>query len=106
MLMTTAVRSVMSTSASGSRAPGAGKSLEVLRCESITASYGRIRVVFDVSFAIAGGECLTVLGANGAGKTSLLGAISGTVRGTGQMLYRGTDIAGMPAHRRAKAGLS
>ena len=99
--MTTAVRSVMSAPAFGSRAPSAEQSQEVLSCESVTASYGRIRVVFDVSFAIAGGECLTVLGANGAGKTSLLGAISGTVRGTGQMLYRGTDITGMPAHRRA-----
>src|ERR1700676_810261 len=106
MLMTTAVRSVMSAPAFGSRAPSAEQSQEVLSCESVNASYGRIRVVFDVSFAIAGGECLTVLGANGAGKTSLLGAISGTVRGTGQMLYRGTDITGMPAHRRAKAGLS
>jgi len=104
--MTTATGTVISGPASDARRPCAGKSGSVLTCDGVTASYGRIRVVFGVSFAIGGGECLTVLGANGAGKTSLLGAISGIVRGTGQMLYRGADIAGMPAHRRARIGLS
>jgi branched-chain amino acid transport system ATP-binding protein len=85
--------------------PGASSG-EVLRCDEVCAFYGRIQVVFDVSLAIRAGECLTTLGANGAGKTSLLGAISGTVRGTGRMLYRGRDLAGMSAHRRAKLGLS
>lgn len=104
--MSTAISSSSAAFGHRAHAPGSGKPTEVLRCESVTASYGRIRVVFDVSFAVGSGECLTVLGANGAGKTSLLGAISGPVRGTGRMLYRGMDIAGMPAHRRAKAGLS
>jgi branched-chain amino acid transport system ATP-binding protein len=81
-------------------------SAEVLRCEAVSAFYGRIQVVFDVSLAIRAGECLTVLGANGAGKTSLLGAISGTVRGTGRMLFDSRDLAGMSAHRRAKLGVS
>jgi branched-chain amino acid transport system ATP-binding protein len=84
----------------------AANTAEVLRCEDVCAFYGRIQVVFDISLAIRAGECLTILGANGAGKTSLLGAISGTVRGTGRMLYRGGDLAGTSAHRRAKLGVS
>jgi branched-chain amino acid transport system ATP-binding protein len=77
-----------------------------LVCEGASAFYGRIQVVFDVSFSVAPGECLAVLGANGAGKTSLQGAITGIVRGTGRMIFAGKDLSGQPAHRRAREGLS
>jgi branched-chain amino acid transport system ATP-binding protein len=79
---------------------------EVVRVEKASAFYGRIQVVFDVSFVLKAGECITVLGPNGAGKTSLLSALGGTVRGNGRMEFNGVDLSGLPAHRRAKAGLS
>jgi branched-chain amino acid transport system ATP-binding protein len=105
--MTSSIELVSPRPGAGARQPPANASREeVLRCEAITASYGRIQVVFDVSLAIQSGECLAVLGANGAGKTSLLGAIAGTVRGTGGVLFRGRDLASLSAHRRAQAGLS
>jgi branched-chain amino acid transport system ATP-binding protein len=97
------------TQTSGS-APGTGPTLglsrEAVRVEKACAFYGRIQVVFDVSFGLKAGECLTVLGPNGAGKTSLLSALGGTVRGSGRMVFGGVDLAGLPAHRRAKTGLS
>jgi branched-chain amino acid transport system ATP-binding protein len=77
-----------------------------LVCDGVSAFYGRIQVVFDISLSVAPGECLAVLGANGAGKTSLQGAIAGTVRGTGRFTFDGKDISGLSAHRRASVGLS
>lgn len=77
-----------------------------LVCNAVSAFYGRIQVVFDISLAVAPGECLAVLGANGAGKTSLQGAIAGTVRGAGKVIFDGKDISSMSAHRRASVGLS
>lgn len=77
-----------------------------LVCDAVSAFYGRIQVVFDISLSVAPGECLAVLGANGAGKTSLQGAIAGTVRGTGRVTFDGKDVSGLSAHRRASVGLS
>jgi ABC-type branched-subunit amino acid transport system ATPase component len=100
----------LATTATTGSAPSTGPALgvprEVLRVEKACAFYGRIQVVFDVSFALQAGRCLTVLGPNGAGKTSLLGALGGTVHGSGRMVFDGVDLSGLPAHRRAKAGLS
>jgi branched-chain amino acid transport system ATP-binding protein len=79
---------------------------EALVCDAVSAFYGRIQVVFDISLSIAPGECLAVLGANGAGKTSLQGAIAGTVRGSGRMVFGGKDLSRLSAHRRARSGLS
>jgi branched-chain amino acid transport system ATP-binding protein len=85
-------------------ATGAGRGLleGALVCDAVSAFYGRIQVVYDVSLSVAPGECLAVLGANGAGKTSLQGAIAGTVRGTGRMLFAGKDLSSLSAHRRAR----
>ncbi|HEY4198942.1 MAG TPA: ABC transporter ATP-binding protein [Devosiaceae bacterium] len=78
----------------------------LLDCSRVTADYGRITVVHGVDLQARGGEVLAVLGANGAGKSSLFGAIAGTVRGGGVIRLNGTDLSAVPAHRRASAGLA
>lgn len=101
-----AVRATRSASHLVMAVPRHGHDGGALACNAVSAFYGRIQVVFDISLAVAPGECLAVLGANGAGKTSLQGAIAGTVRGTGKVLFDGKDISDLSAHRRASVGLS
>jgi len=104
MLAASVLQNSPQPAAAGAASPGDGAG--ILRCANVCAFYGRIQVVFDVSLALSAGECLAVLGPNGAGKTSLLGAIGGTVRGSGMVAFDGADWAGASTRRRAKAGLS
>ncbi|MBE7416775.1 MAG: ATP-binding cassette domain-containing protein [Ideonella sp.] len=73
---------------------------------SIGARYSRISVVEGVHLDVRGGEMLAVLGANGAGKSSLFGAIAGIVSGTGTINVDGVELGGMLAHNRASHGLA
>jgi branched-chain amino acid transport system ATP-binding protein len=78
----------------------------LLEIQNLEVRYGRTRAVQDVSFALDAGDIVAVLGANGAGKSSLLRAIQGTVRPAGgRVRYRGEDITGWSAPRRVAAGL-
>lgn len=101
-----AVPATRSTIGSTTRPLAPGAAIGALACDAVSAFYGRIQVVFDISLSVAPGECLAVLGANGAGKTSLQGAIAGTVRGSGRVVFDGKEISGLSAHRRASVGLS
>jgi branched-chain amino acid transport system ATP-binding protein len=68
--------------------------------------YGRTRAVQGVSLELDAGEIVAVLGANGAGKSSLLRAIQGTVRPAGGAVrYRGDDITDWSAPKRVASGL-
>jgi branched-chain amino acid transport system ATP-binding protein len=87
------------------RAP-TGASDVVARCASITARYSRISVVEGAHFELRRGELLAVLGANGAGKSSLLGAIAGIVSGGGTIDVGGVDLGTMAGHARAAHGLA
>ena len=78
----------------------------LLAVEELEVRYGRTRAVQAVSLTLDAGEVVTVLGANGAGKSSLLRAIQGTVAPAGgRVRYRGEDIARWSAPRRVAAGL-
>lgn len=79
---------------------------ELLRVQGLHVSYGRVRAVRDVSFTVREGELISLVGANGAGKSSVLGAVSGLVRPTaGAIFFDGCDITRRPAHRRVAAGM-
>ncbi len=72
----------------------------------LNVSYGNVRAVRDVSFEVPTGHLITLVGANGAGKTSVLSAVSGLVRvRAGSVFYEGTDISRWPAHKRVAAGI-
>jgi branched-chain amino acid transport system ATP-binding protein len=80
--------------------------MTLLAVESLEVRYGRTRAVQDVSFKLDAGEIVSVLGANGAGKSSLLRAIQGTVvPAGGRVRYRGEDITRWSAPRRVASGL-
>ena len=80
--------------------------MSLLAVEALEVRYGRTRAVQSVSLALEPGEIVSVLGANGAGKSSLLRAIQGTVTPAGgRVLYRGEDITRWSAPRRVSRGL-
>ena len=77
----------------------------LLDAKDLNVRYGRNHAVKTASVSLDHGEIVTVLGANGAGKSSLLKALLGTVRSDGTVLFDGIDISGWSAPRRVKAGL-
>jgi len=79
----------------------------MLEVDDITASYGKIRALTDVSLSVETGEHVAVLGPNGAGKSTLVGAIMGQVpTDNGQILFRGDDITDLPPWERSKRGIA
>ena len=78
----------------------------MLQVDGLTAGYGPIQALDGVSLEVAAGELVAIIGANGAGKTSLLMAISGIVptRG-GQVLFEGRSITGLPPHEIVRLGV-
>jgi branched-chain amino acid transport system ATP-binding protein len=74
---------------------------------AVSASYGAVPAVSDVSIEVGEGEAVGLLGANGAGKSTTLRAISGLVRPTsGTITFLGTNIASMPAYRITTLGIA
>jgi len=79
----------------------------MLRVDGLHAAYGPVRALEDVSFEVAAGSLTAVLGANGAGKTSLLRAISGLIPArAGRIEIDGADIAGVPVERLVRLGVA
>ena len=70
----------------------------LLAVRGLGVAYGGIRAVRDVSFDVRRGEVVTLIGGNGAGKSSILRAISGLVPRAGTVTYEGRDLARVPAH--------
>jgi branched-chain amino acid transport system ATP-binding protein len=69
----------------------------LLELKSVTARYGDVQVLWDVTFSVRRGEVVTLLGANGAGKTTSLKTISGVVRAaSGEILFDGEAINNLP----------
>jgi branched-chain amino acid transport system ATP-binding protein len=78
----------------------------VLEVERLSVRYGRVEAVRDVSFSVAEGSLVTLVGANGAGKSTIINAVSGIVRPHGgRVRFRGADITRAPAHRLVARGL-
>lgn len=79
----------------------------ILQVKDIGVFYGAIQALHGVSFDVNEGEIVTLIGANGAGKSTILRTISGLVRPrTGQVHFRGNDISRVPAHRIVQMGIS
>jgi len=80
---------------------------ELLKVEGLTASYGSVQVLRDVSLELRQSEVLCLLGRNGAGKTTLLKTIMGLVRATsGSVALEGTELTKLPAHEVPRHGVA
>jgi branched-chain amino acid transport system ATP-binding protein len=77
-----------------------------LHVEDLIVEYGKIRAVANVSFHVYDGEIVTLIGANGAGKSSVLRAVSGIVTFGGNIRYRDQDLSRLPAHKIVAAGIA
>ena len=79
----------------------------LLKVDNINVYYGNIHAVKDISFEVDQGEIVTLIGANGAGKSTTLKTISGLLKPkTGDILYKGSSIKGMRAHKIVEAVLA
>ena len=79
----------------------------MLKVENINVYYGAIHAVKDISFEVNEGEVVTLIGANGAGKSTTLQTISGLLHSrTGSIEFCGENIAGMPAYKLVGKGLA
>ena len=78
----------------------------LLRVTNLTVHYGAIQALRGISFEVSEGEIITLIGSNGAGKTTPLPAISNIIRKTaGSVEFRGTDISALPPDRIVASGL-
>jgi len=78
----------------------------MLEIRDISSGYQKIPIIFGVSFQVAAGEFVGILGHNGMGKTTLLKTVVGQLPATaGTIGFGGTEIVRAPTHRRARLGL-
>jgi len=79
----------------------------ILQVENLSVSYGAIRALRGVSLHVHAGEVVTLIGANGAGKSTTLRAISGLVKvSDGRISFEGEDVTGVAAHKLVARGIS
>jgi branched-chain amino acid transport system ATP-binding protein len=79
----------------------------MLEIKNLAVSYGVISAVQGISLEVKPGSIVTLIGANGAGKSTTLRAISGLVKPrAGEIRFNGRNIAGLPAHEIVELGLS
>ena len=80
--------------------------VEYLRVTDLHAFYGESHILHGMDFRVNRGECVTLLGRNGAGRTTTLKAILGlTGRRTGSVMLNGREVIGWPTHRIAHLGV-
>ena len=79
----------------------------VLRVEDVHTFYGSIEALKGISLDVHDGEIVTLIGANGAGKSTTLRSINGLNHPrSGKIFFQGTDITSMPPHQVVKSGIS
>jgi branched-chain amino acid transport system ATP-binding protein len=79
----------------------------MLEARQMEVSYGEFLALRGINFTVKEGELVTIIGANGAGKSTILRAVMGLVRcRKGEILFKGENITLIPPHRRARLGIS
>jgi len=80
---------------------------KLLEVKDLFVNYGSIQAIKGIGFEVNKGEIVSILGANGAGKSTTLRTISGLIKPkAGQILYKDVDLAKMPAHKIVREGVS
>lgn len=81
--------------------------MSMLKVEDINVYYGSIHAIKGISFEVNEGEIVTLIGANGAGKSTTLNTISGLLKSkTGSIELEGESLLGVPAHKIVKRGMA
>ncbi|WP_018665249.1 ABC transporter ATP-binding protein [Heyndrickxia acidiproducens] len=80
--------------------------MHLLELEDMKASYGGIQALKGINLKIDEGEIVTLIGSNGAGKSTTLKSISGQVKVSGEIHYNGKNIANLPPHITSKLGIA
>ena len=81
--------------------------MAMLEVKDLEVNYGVIKAIKGVSFEVNEGEVISLIGANGAGKTTILHAVSGLLNKTaGTVMFEGKDITKIPAHKIVYMGMS
>jgi len=81
--------------------------MKVLDVESVSVKYGDIQALWDISFSVAKGQLVALIGANGAGKTTTLKALCGLIpTAGGQISYNGSVTSGLPVHKVVDLGIT
>ncbi|MDR6951850.1 branched-chain amino acid transport system ATP-binding protein [Ancylobacter sp. 3268] len=79
----------------------------ILRLEGVSKTFGGLKALTDVSFALQPGEVVGLIGPNGAGKTTLVNVVTGNLRPSwGRILFEGKDVAAQKPHEAARRGLA
>jgi branched-chain amino acid transport system ATP-binding protein len=78
----------------------------MLKIKNLEVKYGVISAVRGIDLTVSPGNIVTLIGANGAGKTSTLNAIVNSVKKSGKVIFNSVDISKMPTHQIIKNGLS
>ena len=80
--------------------------MELLRVTGLHAQYGDSHILHGVEFTVREGEVVTLLGRNGAGRTTIIESITGLLPiRSGRIRFRDEDITALPTHRRARCGI-
>lgn len=81
--------------------------MAMLEVNNINVYYGSIHAIKDISFEVNAGEIVTLIGANGAGKSTTLQTISGLLRSkTGSIVFNGKPLGNIPAHKVVSMGIA
>ena len=80
--------------------------MTLLEIQGLSAFYGRTQALFNCSFDVCEGEFVAILGSNGAGKTTMLRAISGLLPFKGSITYAGRPLEKIAAQRRLELGIA
>jgi branched-chain amino acid transport system ATP-binding protein len=79
----------------------------LLSVEGLESGYGAVQVLWGVSLSVPRGQIVTIIGSNGAGKTTALNTILGVMKARrGRVVFKGEDISALPAHERVKRHIS
>jgi branched-chain amino acid transport system ATP-binding protein len=79
----------------------------LLEVEHLELAYGEVPAVRDISFQVAEGEIVTLIGANGAGKSTTMRGVAGAMLPRrGRIVFDGKDVTRLPAHARVAAGIA
>lgn len=79
----------------------------MLKIENLEVSYGMIKAIKGISFEVNRGEIIALIGANGAGKTTILHTLTGLVQAkAGKIMFNGKDLLKTPAHKIVEMGIA